>query len=93
MFRVGNLFDERAVVGEEQQALAVAIQPPRGVDIRDPDELFERGMTRAFIRKLRKHAKRFVEEDVFHAVYNHTRCADNLLRYESAKVAVYATRC
>ncbi len=72
MFWVGQSFDERAVVGEQEQAFAVAIQSPCGVDVGDVDKFFERGMPRTFICKLREHAIWFVEENISHG-YNHTR--------------------
>ena len=39
--RVGEAMSQSSVVGQEQQAFAVTIEPPRRIDSLDRDEFFE----------------------------------------------------
>lgn len=72
MFWVSEPFDECAIIREQEQAFAVAVEPPGGVNVWNVDKFFEGGVPCAFVGKLGKHAIRFVEEKVTHG-YNHTR--------------------
>ena len=63
--RVTQTVLQQAVAGEEDQPLAILIQPSHGVDIRDRNEAFQRGLG-AFtgFGELRQDAVGFVEEDM-----------------------------
>lgn len=56
---------QSAVVGEQEQPLAIEIEPPRRINAWQVDEIRQRsaGRSRASIRKLAKHAIWFVEQD------------------------------
>src|SRR5690606_31681037 len=54
----------RAVVGQQQQAFAVVVEPTGRIDVRDADEFGERAARRlAAIGELAEHPVRLVEQD------------------------------
>ena len=62
---IGDPRLQPAVIGEQEQALAVAVEPPRRIDAGDVD-IVRQGRTRrlgAAIGELAQHAIGFVEQD------------------------------
>src|SRR5690606_9387446 len=55
--------DERTVIGQEQQAFAVPVQPSAGIHSRHIDKVLEAGFS-AFGGELAEYAVGFVEEQV-----------------------------
>jgi hypothetical protein len=55
---------EGAIVGQDQQAFAVGVEPARRIDLRNRNEVFQRRLA-AFRAELAKNAVRFVEENDF----------------------------
>ncbi len=62
MLRMRNARLQRTVRGQHDQALAVGIQPPGGVDVWHVDKILQR-RARAVAGELAQHAVRLVEED------------------------------
>ena len=54
---------QRRFVAQQQESFRLRIQPPDRVDLARELELVQRPVWRTIWRKLRKHAKRFVEGD------------------------------
>jgi len=63
---IGQSRDQCPIVGKQQQAFAVAVQPPRRVHTGHINKLLECGVTRAFIGKLRKNPIWFIEKEMAH---------------------------
>ena len=61
VLRIGNARLQTAVVGQQKQALAVAIQPPCWIDVRDRDEVLERAAALA-VAELRQDVERLVKD-------------------------------
>ena len=53
---------QRAIVGQHQQAFAIAVKTTRGVDPGDGNKIFQRAAP-GFVRKLRQHIVGFIEQD------------------------------
>ena len=63
--RIGNPRLQPSVIGQQQQAFAVAVKPPGGIDALDGDEFRKRRALRrrACVGELRQDAEGFVELD------------------------------
>lgn len=66
MFWVSETFNESAIIREQEQTFAIAVEPPGSVDVWNVDKVFEGGVPCAFVCKLGKHAIGFVEEKGAH---------------------------
>ena len=66
MLWVCQSLDQGAIIGEQQQAFAIAVQAARGVHVWHINILLQRRMTRAFISELRKHTIRLIENNIAH---------------------------
>jgi hypothetical protein len=63
VLRIGDARLQGAVIGEDQEALGIIVEPAGGVDAGDGDEFLQRALAAAFIRKLGEDVIGFVEED------------------------------
>ena len=61
---MADLVLQRAIGGEQQQPLAVGVQPAGGINVGDADIVRQAGML-GVRGKLADHAIRFVEQDQF----------------------------
>lgn len=67
MLRVGQLLDQGTIICDQRQTLAVAVQTAGCIYIWHSYILFQRGMTRALIGKLREDTVGLVEKEITHA--------------------------
>ncbi|MNL83602.1 hypothetical protein D3C87_2112960 [compost metagenome] len=63
--RGGHPVGERAVVGQEQEALAVVVEPADGIDARHVDEVLQAGMA-GLVGELAEDSVGLVEDQVAH---------------------------
>ena len=80
--RLGQLRLQRAVVGQHQQAFAVAIEPTGGIDARHRNKIFQRAAP-GLVGKLRQHIIGFIEQDhsfwlAFFTLSGDLLCAESL---------------
>src|SRR4249919_2692852 len=66
MARVAQARLRGSIVGQEQKTFAVIVEPPRRINILQPDELAER-CTRLAVRETRQYLKRLVEQQTAHS--------------------------
>ncbi len=66
VFWVGDPCLQGAVVGEQQQALAVIVEPPGGTHGRELDEIRER-LSSGAVGKLAQHVERLVQQNQHHS--------------------------
>jgi hypothetical protein len=64
LLRMADGMLEGAIVGQDQQAFTVGVEPARRIDLRNRNEVFQRRLA-AFRAELAKNAVRFVEENDF----------------------------
>lgn len=68
MLWIYQAVDERSVIGEKQQAFAVAVEPPGDVDAGDVNVLLQGWMPGALIGELGENTIGLVENDVSHVM-------------------------